>query len=258
LDAASLFLSALRRDNKKAHPLTVHAVGGRHIFPADRDAEDHVYCLFEFPGPGYDPDFPVGYFDPIRLVPDRETGVPSYDEDPEKRVVVMYSSINGNGYGGYGEVVMGTRGTLILEREQEVMVYKDSDTSSRVGVKTEGGAAALDTQASGPQAAAVAQASEPANVSRGYQEQLEHWAYCIRNPDPDNQPRCKPEVALGDAVIALSANIAMRKAQQGQGGFLEFKEEWFDVNSPEVPSDLDPKTGEPLVTFEKEKKKLLG
>jgi predicted dehydrogenase len=258
LDAASLFLSALRRDKKKAHPLTVHAVGGRHIFPADRDAEDHVYCLFEFPGPGYDPDFPVGYFDPIRLVPDREKGVPSYDEDPEKRVVVMYSSINGNGFGGYGEVVMGTRGTLILEREQEVMVYKDSDTSSRVGVRTEGGAASLDTQASGPQAAAVAQASEPANVSRGYKEQLEHWAYCIRNPDPENQPRCKPEVALGDAVIALAANIAMRKAQQGDGGFLQFKEEWFDVNSPEVPSDLDPETGEPLVTFEKEKKKLLG
>ena len=258
LDAASLFLSALRRDKKKAHPLTVHAVGGRHIFPADRDAEDHVYCLFEFPGPGYDPDFPVGYFDPIRLVPDKETGVASFNEDPEKRVVVMYSSINGNGFGGYGEVVMGTRGTLILEREQEVMVYKDSDTSSRVGVKTEGGAAALDTQASGTQAAAVAKAAEPGNVSRGYLEQLEHWAYCIRHPDPENQPRCKPEVALGDAVIALAANIAIRKTQQGQGGFLEFKKEWFDVNSPEVPSDIDPKTGEPLVTFEGEKKKLLG
>ena len=33
----------------------MHAVGGRHIFPLDREAEDHVYCMFEFPGPGYDP-----------------------------------------------------------------------------------------------------------------------------------------------------------------------------------------------------------
>ena len=33
LDAASIFISALRSDGKKAHPLTVHAVGGRHIFP---------------------------------------------------------------------------------------------------------------------------------------------------------------------------------------------------------------------------------
>ena len=33
LDAASIFISALRQDGKKAHPLSVHAVGGRHIFP---------------------------------------------------------------------------------------------------------------------------------------------------------------------------------------------------------------------------------
>ena len=51
LDAAGIFVSALRTDGKKAHPLTVHAVGGRHMFPLDRDAEDHVYCMFEFPAP---------------------------------------------------------------------------------------------------------------------------------------------------------------------------------------------------------------
>ncbi len=257
LDAATLFLSALRQDGKKAHPLSVHAVGGRHIFAPDRDSEDHVYCLFEFPGPGYDPDFPVGYFDPVRLVPDKQTGVLSFEEDPEKRVVVMYSSINGNGFGGYGEVVMGTRGTLILEREQEVMVFKDSDTTTRVGVKTDGGGPTLDTQASGKQAA-VAQMSEPANVSRGYQEELEHWAYCIRNPDPANQPRCRPEVALGDAVIALAANIAMRNSRAGRGGYLQFEEAWFDIDSDEVPPDIDPKTNEPRGTIEAETKNLLG
>jgi predicted dehydrogenase len=61
LDASSIFCSALRNDGKKAHPLTVHALGGRHIFPLDRDAEDHVYCMFEFPGPEYDANFDVGY-----------------------------------------------------------------------------------------------------------------------------------------------------------------------------------------------------
>ena len=60
LDAAGIFVSALRKDGKKAHPLTVHAVGGRYIFPSDREAEDHVCCMFEFPGPDYDPEFPVG------------------------------------------------------------------------------------------------------------------------------------------------------------------------------------------------------
>ena len=55
----------------------------------DRDCEDHVYCMYEFPGP-------------------------EYKKDPNKKIVLTYSSINGNGFGDYGEVVMGTKGTLVL------------------------------------------------------------------------------------------------------------------------------------------------
>ena len=94
LDAASIFTAASREDGKKVKPISVVGVGGRHIFPLDRDCDDHVYCMFEFPAQGF-------------------------ETDPNKKVVVTYSSINGNGFGGYGEVVMGTKGTLILEREAE-------------------------------------------------------------------------------------------------------------------------------------------
>ena len=149
LDAAGIFVSALRKDGKKAHPLNVHAVGGRYIFPSDREAEDHVYCMFEFPGPEYDPEFPVGYKDPINNVPDPEKGIPGYNQDPNKKVVVTYSSINGNGFGGYGEVVMGTKGTMVISREQEVMLYAGSDTSSSVSVSSAKGGPTMDTQASG-------------------------------------------------------------------------------------------------------------
>ena len=31
----------------------------------------------------------------------------------------------GNGWGGYGEIVMGSKGTLILDREQEVLLFKE-------------------------------------------------------------------------------------------------------------------------------------
>ncbi len=136
LDAASIFCSALRQDGTKAHPLTVHAIGGRHIFPYDRDAEDHVYCSFEFPGPEYDGRFDVGY-----PTGDKKNFIDPYSTDPNKKVVVTYSSINGNGFGGYGEVVMGTKGTMILEKEQEIMLYAGSDTSASVGVKLQ----AVDT-----------------------------------------------------------------------------------------------------------------
>jgi predicted dehydrogenase len=233
MDAASIFISALRRDGKKAKPLTIHAVGGRHVFPQDRQAEDHVYCMLEFPGPGYEEKFDVGYKDLVNNVPS-STGIPDYSQDSNKKIVVTYSSIMGNGFGGYGEIVMGTKGTLILEREKEAMLFQGSSTSTRVGVKGDAGGATLDTQASGEDGPA-AKVAETGPVSRGYREEMEHWAYCIKNDDPENRPRCRPEVALGDAVIALSANTAIKKSLKGGSGYLEFDDGWFDIDNDATP-----------------------
>ncbi len=234
LDAAGIFVSALRKDGKKAHPLSVHAVGGRHLFPITRQAEDHVYCMFEFPGPEYDFDFPVGYRDKVNNVPDPKKGIPSYSEDPNKKIVVTYSSINGNGFGGYGETVMGTKGTLVLAREQDVMLYAGSSTSSTVAVADGQAGPTMDTQASGA-SAPVSQAASSGPVSRGYTEEIEHWAWCIRNPDPDNVPRCHPKVALGDAVIALTANTAIKRANEGQGGYIKFEDAWYEIHEDATP-----------------------
>ncbi len=212
LDAAGIFISGLREDGKKALPLNVSASGMRSLFPLDRDCEDHVYCLYEFPGP-------------------------EYESNPDKKIGVMYSSINGNGFGGYGETVLGTDGTLILEREAEVMLFsnKAPTTTSLTVAKGGAGGPTLDTTQSGGGEAAVAQQAVGGPVSRGYTEELEHFAWCVRNPDPANQPRCKPEVALGDAVIALVTNIAMRENRR-----IEFKKEWFDINSDETPEGVAP------------------
>jgi predicted dehydrogenase len=236
LDAASIFISALRRDNRRAHPLTVHAVGGRHLFPFDRQSDDHVYCMYEFPAPGYEPDFDVGYRDVVSGVPDPASGVPAYDPEQHasKKIVVTYSSVNGNGFGGYGEVVLGTKGTLIVEGEADAMLYAGSSTMTKVGVKDDGGGATLDTQASGDYAA-VSRAAAGGPVSRGYREEMEHWAWCIRNAAPENQPKCHPQVALGDAVIALATNVAMRNANEGRGGFLKFDPAWFDIERDDTP-----------------------
>ncbi|MCA9134613.1 MAG: Gfo/Idh/MocA family oxidoreductase, partial [Planctomycetales bacterium] len=242
LDAATIFCSALRQDGKKAHPLTVHAVGGRHIFPMDREAEDHVYCMYEFPGPEYSADFDVGYYNAAQNYPPKGQGVANYSQDPNKKIVVSYSTINGNGFGGYGEVVMGTKGTLILEREKELMLYKDSDTSSKVSVKGDKGSFSLDTQASGNYAAAsVAKAAADGPVSRGYTEEIEHWAWCIRNPDPENKPKCYPEVAMADAVISLTTNVAMAQGARGEAGYVKFQDSWFDRDSDETPDNSDVK-----------------
>ncbi len=245
LDAVSIFLSSLRDDGKKVHPLSVHAVGGRHLMPVDREVGDHVYCMYEFPGPEYDKSFDVGYYDRVENYPpktknsagdlERTGPVEGYESDPNKKVVVTYSSINGNGFGGWGEVVMGTKGTLVLDKETDVLLYRNSDTSSKVGVAKQAGGYALDTSASGDYSAPVAQAADSGPVSRGYREEIEHWAYVIRNPDPENQVRCYPEVAMGDAVIALGTNVAIKNAAKGKGGYLKFDEEWFDIDSDATP-----------------------
>ncbi|NBW95657.1 MAG: gfo/Idh/MocA family oxidoreductase [Planctomycetia bacterium] len=216
LDAAGIFVSAMHGPGKKVKPLTVTAVGNRSIFPADREIDDHVYCMYEYPAPGY-------------------------EDDRNKKIVVTYSSINGNGFGDYGEVVLGTKGTLVLEREQEVMLYKGAAKDTRVTVaKAKDGTPTLDTTESGGGGGAVAgkAGSEGAPPSRGYTEEMEHWAWCIRNPSPENQPRCKPEVAIADAVIALVSNIALGNPETQAR--IAFKPEWFDIASDETPEGVKP------------------
>ncbi len=233
LDAAGIFASAARNDGTKVHPLSVTAMGGRYIFPPDRDCEDHVYCMFEYPGAGYDAD-----------------------KSPEKKIALTYSSINGNEFGGYGEVVMGTKGTMILEKEADVAIYSKGDASTKLGVKKDDkDKYVIDTTSSGSSATAkLAIEGDGKPISRGYTEELEHWAWCIRNPsesmdpdkDPEHFPRCHPKVAMADAVIALTTNIAMtapanrNNKELNHPNHIEFKPSWFDINSNDTPEGIAP------------------
>ncbi len=225
LDASGIFVGAIpgNPEHEKVLPLTVQAVGGRHLLSPHRECEDHVYCMYEFPKPGYWAD-------------DKKTEV----KDESKKLVVTYSTINGNGFGDYGECVMGTKGTLVLQQERDVMLYKDADTKTNVGVVTDkGGKPALDTTESGSAAAAVGKlALESGPPSRGYTEEIEHWAWCIRNRSPENLPKCHPKVALGDAVIALTTNIAIRNPNKESR--IVFNHDWFEIDSDETPDGVKP------------------
>jgi hypothetical protein len=92
-----------------------------------------------------------------------------------------------------------------------------------------GGKAAMSTYETGG-GAAIAVAATPKNVSRGYKEEIEHWAWCVRNPAKENQPKCGPKVAMADAIIALTSNIAMKTGRR-----IEFKHSWFDMESDDTP-----------------------
>ena len=218
LDACSIFLG-------KKHPLAVTGIGGTFFYTDGREVDDHVFVNFEFPGK---------------------------TENGNDRVVVSYSSINTNAFENYGEELMGSRGTMIVEQEKEIMLYKEIDRNTWKGgggpkattVTVESKAGGKPTveaspSAAGPSAAASYGALATADPSRGYREELEHFAYCVRNgnasnyhDDPDHKPRCRGEVALGDAVIALTSNLAMRQKRR-----IDFDPRWFDWQSPEAPEN---------------------
>ncbi|MGW8256507.1 MAG: Gfo/Idh/MocA family oxidoreductase, partial [Thermoguttaceae bacterium] len=225
LDAAGIFIAAVHGGVKQM-PLNVNASSSRSLFPADREVADHVFCVIEFPAPGYDPRDPLA---------------------AKKKIGVQYDSINGNGFGGYGETVLGTEGTLLLEREKDALLYRTHDINSKIKVAAGKKDAKHDSQPKlqivderhpeDPESASFgALGTLPAD--RGYTEELEHWAWCIRNRSPENLPLCPPKVALADAVIALTTNKAAREQAH-----IEFKKEWFDVDSDETPEGVKPDVG---------------
>jgi predicted dehydrogenase len=219
LDACSIFLG-------KVHPLAVTGVGGKYFYQDDREVEDHVFCTFEFPGKHYWAD-------------EAHTQV----KDKNDKVIVTYSSISTNQFEPYGECVMGSKGTMVVEQEASVMLYPGQPGSGRstsITVGKTGGMTALDS--SGSQPADVAAAKRGADalggaVSKGYREEMEHFAYCVKmwedtGVSKQDRPvtRCPGKTAMADAIIALTSNLAMRGQKR-----IEFKNEWFEPKSKEVP-----------------------
>jgi predicted dehydrogenase len=215
LDAISLFLD-------KEHPSTVQGCGVNSYFTDGRGVFDHVFLIYEF---------------------------------NESKVVATYSSIGTNQFDGYGEQVMGTKGTLIVDRELDAYLFKEPSTKVPGGKDVRAWYAGEElvpwvdkdtritwaenrmsrpTTQAGSTAAWGSGGVGPENtlISRGYREQQEHLCWIIRNGGVkcDQKPRCNGRVAMGDAVVTLASNIAMKLGKK-----IEFKKEWFDVDSDATP-----------------------
>ncbi len=191
LDAASIFLG-------KVHPVAVLGSGVNSFFDDNREVHDHIFLTFEFP----------------------------------QEIVVTYSSICTNRFDGYGEQVMGTRGTMVVQEELDAYLFREGgDRDTRV--KWAEDRMGRPTVASGSTAAWAAGVGKADTLtSRGYREQQEHLCWIIRNGgfESEHKPRCDGRVALADAVVALTANLAMQTKQR-----INFKSEWFDAESDAAP-----------------------
>ena len=234
MDAASIFLGHV-------HPVAVQGYGGKNFYgikgvgPEDkwtdrREIFDQIFVTYEFPGP-------------------------MYEKDPDDVCVVTYSSISTNRFEPYGELVYGSRATLIMKEEKEALLYKEATPTSgggpdqRLYVISAGveGGPALDTYETGAAArvaAADAERGMGKSISRGYREEMEHLCHCIREfegnyyPDGKEIPRsegglrCNGVVAMADAVMALTANLAMEHKVR-----IPFQQAWFDPENPATPEE---------------------
>ncbi|MCI0705087.1 MAG: Gfo/Idh/MocA family oxidoreductase [Planctomycetia bacterium] len=254
LDASSIILGHV-------HPLAVQGVGGKFFYGPDRndrESDDSVFVTFEFPGRNYYKRDNSGH-----LV--LQNGKPVPDEKGKDDIVVVtFTSFNTNEFENYGEWVMGSKGTMFLERESDVYLWREKDKSkkgdtggrdTRITVSSAGGGKpALESTSTWGGGGGSTSIGKTAGGSgwdsavRGYRTEMEHFAFCIREwqkrkqpvsyeKDKDGKlvnadiiPRCHGEVAMADAIIALTANLAMEKKER-----IVFEDAWFDSEKPDVP-----------------------
>ncbi|MBP3953819.1 Gfo/Idh/MocA family oxidoreductase [Gemmata sp. G18] len=238
LDASSIILGHV-------HPIAVSGIGGKFFYGPgknDRESDDGVFVTFEFPGKNH---------------PKAKKG----GTDESDIVIVTYSSFNTNSFEDYGECVMGSRGTMIISKEAEVYLYKEPEPGkgasggreTKVTVTGAGsGKPAMEATSTwgGGGGAAISKGASVGwdSAVRGYRTEMEHFAYCVRMWEKkggkvdyakndkgefvhkDIIPRCHGEVAMADAILALTANMAMAKKER-----IVFEEAWFDVTKDDVP-----------------------
>ena len=225
LATAEVFLSALNGGASQL-PLNVSAARSQILFSADREIDDHLFCMFEYPMSEYDPDD---------------------DLNKRKKITVSCAAVTGSDFGGDSETVFGTKGTLVIEQEKDALLFRTHYVDEKTIVTEDLGAAQLEQLPEGDKSAvqqreestAIGFQATAGGLSRGYTEEIEHWVYCIRkNPEAKDDgpaPRCRAEAALEPAVIALTARLAARGP-----GRINFKPEWFDVDSDETPEGVKP------------------
>lgn len=208
-DACGLILdAAYGRTDDHFHPLSVMG-HGYFTYKDGRENFDHVFSIFEYP----------------------------------EEVTVTYSSICTNKFDNYGEAVFGTKGTLIIEGEKDVMYWAEATGVPPVSA---GAPKSLEVdlvpgKAAGDKAHAVASPSVGMDVAvsgksgggkswqeRGYKEEIQHFAICVRSKGRQ-KPRCDGLRALGDAAIALKANQALDNAAKGENSRVKFDKSDFEI-----------------------------
>jgi predicted dehydrogenase len=170
-------------------PEAVSACGGILRFPeGNREVPDHVYATFEYPGGR----------------------------------TAMFSSIESNAFDDYYEMFMGTKGTLIMNREADALFFEEGSAASRSTAvettpRTSGPAAQSSETMSGNtrQGAAAVAAAQPEAAAgqpsvrvRGSRIMIQRFCAAVRVGTPLS---CGPDKAFDSARACIRANEAIKQ-----------------------------------------------
>jgi predicted dehydrogenase len=162
-------------------PEAVIASGGLYRFPENREVYDHVYATFEYPGGR----------------------------------TAVFSSIESNAFDDYYEMYLGTKGTLIMLRERDALLF-DEEGGRQTGVEVAAAGAGAVAQSSETMTAntnqAGARSAQPA-IGNGAAPppatrlQMQRFCSAIRVGTPI---AVGPHKAIGSARACIAANQAIR------------------------------------------------
>jgi predicted dehydrogenase len=163
-------------------PEAVVASGGLYRFPENREVFDHVYATFEYPGGR----------------------------------TATFSSIESNAFDDYYECYFGTKGTLIMLREREALLFAEGggrQTSIEVTPAGSGPVAqtsetmAGNTNQGAARAAAATSTGTDSVRPPATRFQMQRFCSAIRVGTP---LACQPAEAIGSAVACIRANEAIK------------------------------------------------
>ena len=163
-------------------PEAVIASGGLYRFPENREVPDHVYATFEYPGGR----------------------------------TAVFSSIESNAFDDYYEMYMGTKGTLIMLREREALLFEEGGSGRPTGIEVTPAGKGAAAQSSETMAAHTNQATThtatpppavpPAGRTSATRLQMRRFCSAIRVRTP---LACGPDKAMASARACIGANEAI-------------------------------------------------
>ncbi len=160
-------------------PEAVYSTGGTHQYKDGREVYDHIYATFEYPGGR----------------------------------TATFSTIQSNAFDDTYEMIMGTKGTLILRRETEAYLFNEGGgevKSTKVETSPQTNNPIADASATRPtsdQSGRSVNTSAQSQTDRGisYRNEIAEFCSAVRTGSP---LRCGPEKAMRSAFTVFAANRA--------------------------------------------------